>query len=117
MAIENLQKVVGFGLSFAECAMKAMAATSSIGKASAMLPLLEDVPALLGVDFAALKSELSQSTPADLDTLNKYIDANFSIPDAEKEAKIEAAIGLVIDLAKLVEKAVAVVKAPAPAAV
>lgn len=105
MSIENLQKVVSFGLQLGECIVSAMGASSSIGKATAMLPLLEDVPQLMGVDYAALKAELGQLQPADLDALNAYIDANFSIPDAQKQAKIEAVLSVVIDLAKVAEKA------------
>lgn len=115
MSIQNLQQVVGFGLQLSECIVGAMGATSSVGKISAMLPLMEDVPSLLGVDWAAVKAELSQLQPADLDALNAYIDANFSIPDAQKQGKVDAAVALVINLAKLGEQAVAMVKGPAVA--
>jgi len=119
--IENLKKVIGFGLDVGEALIAASAQPTPIQKAVSMLHLIEDVPVLFGVDYSLLQSEVKALVPAQLDELNAYIDANFAIPDTDKEAKIEAAIGVVIDLAKLAEKAVAmwkgpaVVAAPAPA--
>jgi len=120
MSMENLKKVVGFGLSVGEAIVAASGQPTVIAKAAIMLHLVEDVPALLGVDYAALKSEISQLTPAELDELNQYIDDNFSLPgDVAKEQAIETAVSVVIDLAKVAEKAAEMWKAkeaPAPAA-
>lgn len=112
MGIENVQKVVGFGISLAEAIVAASGQATAVGRAVAMLHLLEDAPVLMGIDYAALRAEVSNLSPEDLDKLNTYLDANFDLPDADKEAKIEAAIGLVIDLAKVVVKALGEFKKP-----
>lgn len=117
MGIENVKKIVGFGLSLGEAVVAAMGQPTPLAKAAAMLHLLEDVPALFGVDYAALKSEVSQLSPAELDELNRYIDDTFDIADDQKEHAIEGAIAIVIDLAKVVEKAADMWKAkPEPVA-
>lgn len=114
MDIENLKKVVGFGLSVGEAVFEASSQPTALAKAASMLHLVEDVPVLFGVDYSALGGEIKSLTPDQLTELNTFIDAQFSIPDADKESKIEAAIALVIDLARVAEKAVAMWK-PAPA--
>lgn len=120
MSMENLKKVVGFGLTVGEVIIAAAKASGPLGKAAIMLKLLEDVPSMLGVDYGSLMAEVKALTPEQLDELNVYIDDNFDIADNGKEAMIEAAISVVIDLAKIAEKAVsvwapkAVEAAPAP---
>jgi len=114
MSMENLKKVVEFGLDVGEAIIAAAAQPTPLQKGISMLHLLEDVPTLFGVDYSALQAEAKALTPELLDELNSFIDSKFSIPDADKEAKVEAAIGIVIDLAKVAEKAVAMWKGPAP---
>lgn len=117
MSIENLKKIVGFGLAVGEAVLEASDKPTPLAKAAAMLHLLEDVPALFGVDYAALQSEVSQLSPEQLGELNQYIDDNFSIPDAAREQAIETAVSVVIDLAKVAERAAEMWKEkhPAPA--
>lgn len=114
MSIENLKKVVGFGLSLGEVAVEMAAQPSFVTKVTCLVSLVHSAPILLGVDYSQIPSEIKGLNPAELDELNSYIDANFSIPGSDKEAKIEAAVSLVIDLVKVVEKAVTLCK---PAAV
>lgn len=112
MSLDNLKKVVSFGLSLGEAIVAASEQTSALARAAVMLHLVEDVPVLFGVDYSKIGDEVKALSPADLDELNAYIDDNFELPDAkDKEAKIEAAISVVLDLAKVAEKAVAVWKA------
>lgn len=108
MNMENLKKVVGFGLSAGEAIVSSLGQSTALGKGMVFLKLVEDLPGLVGVDYAALKEEVKGLTPEQLSDLNMFIDNNFSIDDKEKEQKIEAALSIVIDLAKLVEKAIAV---------
>lgn len=103
---------MSFGLSLGEAIVAASEQTSALARAAVMLHLVEDVPVLFGVDYSKIGDEVKALSPADLDELNAYIDDNFELPDAkDKEAKIEAAISVVLDLAKVAEKAVAVWKA------
>jgi hypothetical protein len=111
MGIENLEKVIGFGLAVGAALIDASGKTSSIGRAASLLHLVEDLPALFTINLSALKDEVKDLNPAELDELKAYINANFSVPDSEMELQIEGAISVVIDLAKVGENAVALWKA------
>jgi len=110
MSLENVKKVVSFGLSVGEAVLSAKSMPTVLAKVVAMLHLLEDVPVLFGLDYAALTAEVEQLTPEQLDELKDFIDNDFNVPDADKEHAIEAAIGVVVDLAKVAEKAAAMWK-------
>lgn len=108
MSMENLKKVVSFGLEAGAAVLDASTKTGNLAKAAAMLHLAEDIPELMGVDYSQIMPEFKALDAAGLDDLNAHIETQFSIPDAEKEKKIEAAISVVIDIAKVVEKALAI---------
>lgn len=118
MGIENLEKVVGFAIDLGGALMAAAKESTPLGRAAAMLHLIEDAPMLMSVDYSALEAEVKALTPEELDQLNAYIDANVSLPDADKQAKVLAVVSVVIELAKVAEKAIAMwSKKPAEAAV
>ncbi len=106
MSLENIQKVVGFGLAVGESILEAMNQTSALAKGAVFLKLVEQVPDLIGIDYSALAMEAKSLTPDQLDQLNKYIDDNFKCDDQKKEALIEDGLSVVVDLVKLCEKAV-----------
>lgn len=115
MSVENLKKVVGFGLSVGEAIIAAGEQSSPLAKAAAMLHLLEDVPMLFGVDYSALQAEVLSMESEQLSELNAFIDENFDIPDDAREKSIEGAIEVVIDMAKVAQKAADMWRAkPAP---
>lgn len=104
--MEMIKKAVNFGLTVGETIYGVSQQSGAFAKAKAALHILEEVPDLFGIDFNQAYAEFKAASPEQLEELKASVAPQFSIPDAEKEAKIEAAILLVIDIAAVVQKAV-----------
>lgn len=106
MGVQNLEKVVSFGLSIGDALISANEQTTIVAKIASLIPILEDVSSLFTIDYVQLESELKGLSPEALDALALYIDKNFPAVKADSKVKVEAAIQIVIDLAKVAEQAV-----------
>lgn len=105
MSVQNLEKIVGFGLSVGKTLLNASKQATTLAKITSLIPLFEEFSSLLSVDYSQLEAEVKALSPDQLDALNAYVVANF--PDVAGKDKVESAIGIVIDLAKIAEKAAA----------
>ena len=102
--MENLKKLIGFGISVGEAVADAAHQPSTIAKITALLHLFEDAPALFDVDYSQLADEVKALTPEQLKELNTFVDEEFDIPDEEAEKFVELAVSIVIDIAGIVKK-------------
>lgn len=108
MPIENLEKLVGFGLSMGDAILSAREQPTALMKAAALLPLLEKAPVLFGIDYEQIDDEVKGLTPDQLDSLGIFIETNFPAVGADNKERVKDAISIVVDLAKVIEKAVAI---------
>jgi hypothetical protein len=110
MKVENIKKVIGFGFELGQALVDASKKESSVAKVVSLLKLGDDVLVLLGTDFSALKAEFKDLTAEELDEIGVYVKAKFKLDDADKEQKIEMALDVAIELLKVAEKAMELLK-------
>lgn len=103
--MDNLKKVVKFGLDLGEAIANAATQASALGKVSAMLHLVEDAPELMSVNWGNLNTEFQGLTPEEMDLLKEFVNENFDIADDQLEAKIKASVEVVVDLGKVFQGA------------
>jgi hypothetical protein len=105
IGIDNLKKIVGFGLALGETVIKASSEGSPLKKAAAMLDIMDDLPALFGIDYQKALDEAKDLSADELKEIGDYIADDFDIPDDQLEAKVEESIKVALEFVAVLQRA------------
>lgn len=114
MDIVSLKGLVSVGAAIGSVAGATMEDGKVDVKDLALLPKLIPVfPALLAIDFKQVVPEAKDLSEAEALDLVEHFKAEFAIPQADVEIKIEAVLALCVRLAGIIAELVALFKKPA----
>jgi len=109
--VEQMKKVLDVIIEGGNVAPKVHAATNVVGKITALVPLADELAALVTLRPTLLKKEWHDLSDEEKAELKTHVKAKFDLEDDVLEAKVEAGFELVNEAVDLVEKAVAYVQA------
>ena len=106
----NMKKVLDLIIEFGNVYPNVAEAESSIAKAIALSPVVNELTGILTVDMAALSAEYSAMVEADKVELLAYAKDKYDIDDDKLEAQVERGFVLAFDVWRIGRDIVAYAK-------